>query len=154
MIPVLKTCISVLKSTTDFSVVSKAIVLKLGTLLDNMSGYAHVKFHGPHYNSAQASSKSRVSQQPAKTLKNRPFFQRAKFCRGKEMNPQNLSMGRPWGFLSSKSDFHAEARFWRRNDHPGERASGEYCQSKSVQHGLKYTTLNTGSLALPRAITR
>ena len=38
VISVLKTCISVMKTTTDFSVVSETIVLKLGTLLDNMSG--------------------------------------------------------------------------------------------------------------------
>ena len=74
MIPVLKTCISVLKSTTDFSVVFRAIVLKFGTLLDNMSGYAPAKFHGPHYNSARAISKSRASQQPAKTFKKLPIF--------------------------------------------------------------------------------
>ena len=55
-----------MKTTTDFSVVSKAIVLKLGTLLDNMSGYARAKFHGPNYNSARDTSKSRASQQPAK----------------------------------------------------------------------------------------
>ena len=46
MISVLKTCISVMKTTTDFSLVSKAIVLKLGTLLDNISGYARAKFNG------------------------------------------------------------------------------------------------------------
>ena len=66
MISVLKTCISVMKTTTDFSVVSKAIVLKLGTLLDNMSGYARAKFHGPHYNSARVNS--------LQILKNPPIF--------------------------------------------------------------------------------
>ena len=71
MISVLKTCISVMKTTTDFSVdfslVSETVVLKLGTQLDNMSGYARAKFHGPHYNSARDTSKSRASQQPAKS---------------------------------------------------------------------------------------
>ena len=67
MISVLKTCISVMKTTTDFSVVSAAIVMKLGTLLENMSGYVRAKFHGPLYNSARDTSKSRASQQPAKS---------------------------------------------------------------------------------------
>ena len=74
MISVLKTCISVMKTTTDFSFVSETIVLKLGTLLDNMSGYARAKFHGPHYNSARDTSKSRASQQPAKSKKLAHFF--------------------------------------------------------------------------------
>ena len=50
----------------SLSSILKAIVLKLGTLLENMSGYARAKFHGPHYNSARDTSKSGASQQPAK----------------------------------------------------------------------------------------
>ena len=70
------------------------------------------------------------------------------------MNIQNLSMERSWAVKSSKSDFHAEARFRRRNAPTDGRAPGKYCQSKSAHQGLRYSTLNMGIFALRRAITR